>query len=49
MPVKKPSKGALRLTENNSHVVIYVGDSGAARPEKIDREDDGKPLYLKRI
>ena len=49
MPAKKPHEAALRLTDRDLHAVISVGDSGAVEHEKVDREDDGKPLYLKRI
>jgi len=49
MPVKKTNETALRLTEEDSHAVISVGDSGAVKPKKVNREDDDKPLYLKRI
>jgi hypothetical protein len=49
MPLKKPNETALRLTEENSHAVISVGESGADKTKKVNREDDGKPLYLKRI
>jgi hypothetical protein len=49
MPVKKPSEPALRLTEDNSHAVISVGDNEAAETRKVNRQDDEKPLYLKRI
>lgn len=49
MPDRKNYETALRLTEDNSHAVITVGDSGAAKTRKVTREDDGKPLYLRRI
>lgn len=49
MPVKKQSETALRSKEENSHAVISVGDSGAEKVKKVNREDDGNPLYLKRI
>ena len=49
MLVKKPIETALRYTEEDSHAVISVGDGGAVKPKKVSREDDGKPLYLKRI
>lgn len=49
MPAKKMNKAVLRLTEGNLHAVISVGEGRAVAHEKADREDDGKPLYLKRI
>ena len=49
MPDRKHNETALRLTEDNSHAVITVGDSRAAKTTKVNREDDGKPLYLRRI
>jgi hypothetical protein len=49
MPAKKPNETALRLTDSNLHAVISVGEGRAIEHEKVDREDDGKPLYLKRI
>jgi hypothetical protein len=49
MPVKKPNETALRLAKDDSRAVIHVGDSGAAKTEKVNREDDGKPLYLRRM
>ena len=49
MPVRKPNETALRLTEENPHAVISMGDSGADETKKVSRKDDGKPLYLKRI
>ena len=49
MPVRKPSEVALRLADENSHVVISVGDNKAAKHESLGNVDDGKPLYLKRI
>jgi hypothetical protein len=49
MPIKKPSKVVLRLADDNSHTVISVGEGRAVGHDRVDREDDGKPLYLKRI
>jgi hypothetical protein len=49
MPAKKLNKAVLRLTDGNLHAVISVGEGRSVRHEKVDREDDGKPLYLKRI
>lgn len=49
MPAKKTNETALRLTEEDLHAVISVGESGAVKPKKDNREDDGRPLYLKRI
>jgi hypothetical protein len=48
MPIKKTNETALRLAED-AHAVMHVGDSGAAEQEKVDREEDSKPLYLRRI
>ncbi len=47
MPVKRIEEAALRQTES-SHAVIHVGESGTDRREKVS-EDDGKPVYLRRI
>ena len=49
MPAKKPNEAALRLIDVNSHAVISVGEGRAVEHDRVDREDDGKPLYLKRI
>jgi hypothetical protein len=49
MPAKKLNKAVLRLTDGNLHAVISVGEGRAVGHEKVDREDDGKPLYLRRV
>jgi hypothetical protein len=49
MRAKKLNKTVLQLTDGNLHAVISVGEGRAVGHEKVDREDDGKPLYLKRI
>ncbi len=47
MPVKRVEEAALREVEG-SQAVIHVGESGTDRREKVG-EDDGKPVYLRRI
>ena len=49
MRAKKLNKAVLQLTDSNLHAVISVGEAREVGHEKADREDDGKPLYLKRI
>jgi hypothetical protein len=49
MPAKKLNKTVLQLTDGNLHAVISVGEGREVGHKQVDGEDDGKPLYLKRI
>lgn len=49
MSARHKNKPTLQLTEELAAAVITVGDDKANRPEKCNRDDASKPLYLKRI
>jgi hypothetical protein len=46
---KKRNETALQLTDRNSEAYVVITASRTVEPEKLDKDDPRKPLYLKRV